>query len=80
MHVEFLIEPIHAPGVKENKNDEDVDRPLLGEPETQLETADANLVELLDQQYTESIRTDEPDREASGDEPEISPPIGQAIF
>jgi len=74
------IEMIHAPGVEEDQRDKDVDRSLLREPEAELEAADANGIELLDQQDAESVRANEPDDHAAQYEPQVSLPVGLAVF
>ena len=69
MNIKLLVDSVHAPGVEEDQRNENVNRTLLGEPETQFEAADANLVQLLDQQYAEAVGTDEPDKKAGCNEP-----------
>ena len=54
MDVMFAINAIHTPGVKENQQYEDIDRSLLREPEAELESAEANGVELLDKKDAEA--------------------------
>jgi hypothetical protein len=69
MNIELLVDAIHAPGVEEYQRDENVDRTLLGKPETQLKAADADMIKLLDQQNAEAVGTDEPDEKAGCNEP-----------
>ena len=74
------IEMVHAPGVEEDQGNEDVDRSLLCEPEAELEAAEANGIELLDQQDAESVRANEPDDHAAQYEPQVGLPVGRAVF
>ena len=80
MNVELPVDAIHAPGIEENQGDEYVDRSLLREPEPELESAEANLVQLLDEQDAEAIGTDEPDSQADRDQSQVGPPIGRTIL
>jgi hypothetical protein len=80
MDVELSIDVIHAPGVKEDQRNEDVDRALLGEPETELEATNADTIQLFDKKYAEAIRAGKPDDEANEDEPQIRSPVRKSIF
>jgi hypothetical protein len=64
MNIKFLIDAVHPPGVEKNQGDKDINRSLLREPEAELKSANSNVIQLVDQQDTESIRTDEPYGEA----------------
>ena len=44
MHVMIFVYLVHAPGIEEDQYDKDVDRALLGEPETKLEAAKTNSI------------------------------------
>ena len=79
MDVMFAVNSIHAPGVEKYQHDEDINRALLGEPETELKAADTNGIELLDQKNTEAEGNREPDDEALSDESKIGSPISQAF-
>ena len=80
VHVEFLVVMIHAPGIKEDQYDEDVDGTLLSEPEAQPKPAYTYAVQLLDEQDPESVGADEPDDQAAEHEPQIRLPVGFSIF
>jgi hypothetical protein len=54
VHVVFSVHLVHAPGIKEDQGDEYVDRPLLGKPESQLETAYSYRIQLIDQENTKA--------------------------
>ena len=49
MHIKTPVDLMHAPRIKEDQCDENIDRPLLREPEAELEATDADLVHLLDE-------------------------------
>jgi hypothetical protein len=68
MHVEFLIDSIHTPGVEKNQHHKNIDGSLLCEPEAQLKPANPDLVQLLDKKNAESERTDEPYEQAKRDQ------------
>ena len=68
MHVELPVDSIHSPGIEENQRHENVDRALLCEPKTELETAYSNLIQLIDKQNAESEGTDEPYEQAKRDQ------------
>jgi hypothetical protein len=80
VHIELPVNAIHAPGIEEYQCNEYVDRTLLGEPESQFEAPDANLVQLLDKQQAKTIGTDEPDSQAERDQTQVGPPIGRTIL
>ena len=63
MHVELAIKRVQAGSVKENQDDKDVDRPLLGEPEAEAHTTDTDGVECIGKNDPEAVRDDEPDHE-----------------
>ena len=75
MYVMIFVYLVHAPGIEEDQYDKDVDRALLGEPETKLEAANTNSIELVNQQYAEHVRTNKPDGKANPDKSKIAPPI-----
>ena len=75
MHIVFPVQLIHAPGVKEDDANKDVNRPLLGKPETQFEATNVNAIQLIHQQNSESVGTHEPDNHAGRNQPEIGAPI-----
>ena len=79
MHVVFAINVIHTPGVEKYQQDKNVYRALLREPESELEAADTNRIELLDQQNSETERAQKPDGEAARHKPEVRTPIRQAF-
>ena len=79
MHVEATVQPVHAPGVEKDQHDEDVDRALLGKPETEFEAAETNAVELFDEQDAETVGADEPDQETQAHEPQVGPPVRKTI-
>ena len=69
MNIKFLVDSVHAPGIKENQHYENVDRTLLRKPETQFKTTDSNLIKLVDQQYAEAIGANKPDEKTGCNEP-----------
>jgi len=79
MHVELAVYAIHPPRIKENQRDENIDRTLLREPETELEATDTDRVHLLDKQHTKAVRAYKPDDQTYADEAEIGPPICETI-
>lgn len=79
MNIELTIDAIHSPGVEEDQGDKYVDRTLLSEPESELETADTYRVQLFDKQNPESIGADKPDSETYRHEAKIGPPVSHAI-
>jgi hypothetical protein len=80
MHIEFAVDLIHTPGIKENQCNKHVDRALLRKPEAQLKTTKTNVIELLDEDHAEAERTDKPDKKAGRDESEIGAPVCQSVF
>jgi hypothetical protein len=79
MYVMIAVDAIHTPGVKENQQYKDVDRPLLRKPEPELKTANTYRVQFVDEKDAESVGTDEPDREAKSDQPQVGTPVGHAF-
>ncbi len=79
MDVILAVNTIHAPCIEEYQQYENVDRPLLGEPEAKFEATDADRIELLNQQDPEAERNGKPDTQADRHEAQICPPIGQAF-
>jgi hypothetical protein len=79
MDIMFAVNLIHAPGVEKYQHYEDINRALLGEPKAELEAADTNGIELLDQKNTEAEGNSEPDDEAQSDESKIGTPVSQAF-
>jgi hypothetical protein len=49
MYVMLAINSVHSPGIKEDQQHKDVDRPLLRKPEPKFESTDTNCVEFLDE-------------------------------
>ena len=80
MHIELAIDAIHAPGIEENQCNKDINRALLSEPESELESADADGIQLFDEQNAETVGTDKPDSEANTDKAKISSPVGHSII
>ena len=80
MDIELAIDVVHAPGVKEDQRNEDVDLALLGEPETELEATNADAIQLFDEENAETVGAGKPDDEANEDEPQIRSPIRKSIF
>jgi hypothetical protein len=80
MDIELAIDVVHAPGIKENQGNEDVDRALLRKPETELEAADADAIQLFDEENAETVGAGEPDDEANENEPQIRSPVRKSIF
>ncbi len=54
------VDTVHSERVHERQNDEDKDRPLLGEPKSQRETAKVKLVKRLDEDNAEKIGHNKP--------------------
>jgi hypothetical protein len=75
MDIVLTIDAIHSPRVEKNQRDKQVDGPLLRKPQTQAKPADTDRIQLLDEQYAESIRPYEPDYEAQRDQPKIGAPV-----
>src|SRR5690606_714389 len=69
-----------APGIEKDQQDEHVDRALLREPEAELETAEPDAIQLIDQQDAEAVRADEPRHQAGRDESQVGLPVGVALF
>ena len=71
----LFVEPLHQHRVDENQDDKDVDRPLLGEPESEREAAEVELVEGFDEHDAETEGDDKPHGEQHGHQAEIRAPI-----
>ena len=54
---------IHTDAINEDQHDEDIDRPLLGEPEAERCPSDGKLVEKIAQQDAGAKRHGKPDSE-----------------
>lgn len=80
VNVELPVQFVHSPSIKEDQYNEYVNRSLLGKPEPQSETADANRVELVNQQNAESVRTNKPDDHAAKKQLQIGFPIHSSVF
>jgi len=80
MDIELAIDMVHAPGIEKDQRNEDVDRALLCEPETELEATNADAIQLFDKEYAEAVRTGKPDDEANEDEAQIRSPVRKSIF
>jgi DNA-binding transcriptional LysR family regulator len=80
MDIELSIDVVHAPGIKEDQRNEDVDGALLGEPETELEATDADAIQLFDKEYAEAVRAGKPDDEADENEPQIRSPVRKSVL
>ena len=80
MDVEFSIELVHGEGVHPDQHQEHIDRALLGEPETQFETEELNIIECIHEQDAAAVGHYEPDDEIGEDELEISGPVGTGVF
>jgi hypothetical protein len=79
MHIVITIDAIHAPGIEEDQDNENVDGALLGKPEAQLETGKSDRIQLLDKENACAERNGEPDRETDTDETQIGPPVGETL-
>jgi hypothetical protein len=75
MNIELTIQMIHAPGIKENQHQEDINRTLLGEPETELETRDLDMIQLIDQQDAETVGHYKPDTQTGQKQAQIRLPV-----
>jgi hypothetical protein len=80
MDIELAIDMVHAPGVEEDQRNEDVDGALLCEPETELEAANADAIQLFDKEYTEAVGAGKPDDEADSDEAQIGAPVRKSVL
>jgi hypothetical protein len=75
VYVKFFVELVHAPGIEKYQDDKDVHRTLLRKPKAQVVTANAESVELINQDNSKKIRHNEPDTEADGHQSEVCLPI-----
>ena len=68
---------IAAPLEKRDEDDEDVDAPLLGEPEAELEARarEAKLVQLVHEENPASVTHDKPNNQEHGQAAEILAPV-----
>ena len=80
MDVVEPVQMIHSPGIEKDQYDERIDGTLLGKPETKFEATNANGVQLIDEQDAEPVRTNKPYNHAAKKEPQISLPVGFAVF
>lgn len=56
----FLVKVVHQPYVDKDQNHEHKLGALLGKPKAQAKPSDLNGIQLIDQQYTEPERYQEP--------------------
>ena len=56
----FAVDPVHAQGIDEDQRHEDVDRPLLREPESEMEAGELDAVESIGKEDSEAVGNDEP--------------------
>jgi len=75
----LAVEPVHADGVEEDQHQEGEYRALLREPETERVAADVELVEKVHQQDATAAGDRGPDRQSTGDQPQIGLPIGLPV-
>jgi hypothetical protein len=75
VQVELVIQAVHEPDINEDENHEDVDRPLLREPETQRESSDPNSIEWLDEKNPKTVRHHEPDGQQDEHIPQVCSPV-----
>jgi hypothetical protein len=55
LDVEFFIEFVHQAYIDENDDYKDIDRSLLGEPESELKTSDPYFVQYVDENDTATV-------------------------
>jgi hypothetical protein len=60
MDVEPLIQSVHEADVNKNQQEEDIYGAILGKPKPELETAKADVIQLLPEQDAKPIRNQEP--------------------
>tara|TARA_B100000378_G_C17787508_1_gene322592 strand:- start:217 stop:432 length:216 start_codon:yes stop_codon:yes gene_type:complete len=70
---------IHQADVYENENDENVDRALLGEPETKLESSQVKLVQKIFEKDAGSKGNQEPDTQQDEEIFNIFPPVSFSV-
>lgn len=75
----FLVELVHHSDVDGDENHEDIDAALLGEPEAEFKPANANLVELLNEEDAASVGDDEPDAHEDANAFEVGAPISTGV-
>ena len=74
------VDAPHPDGVGQDEQEENVDRPLLGEPKSEREAGEMNLVEVFDEDVSQPDGHGEPDTQQDCDEAQIGSPIPAVAF
>ncbi len=74
-----MIELVHDADVNRDEDHEDVNAPLLGEPEAELKSAELELVELFDKKDAATVGDEEPDGEENAQPFEVGAPVSGAV-
>ena len=75
IHTVFAVDAIHPARVDEDQHDENVDRALLREPESQGKPPYVNLIQLFDEEDPQTEGDGEPDREQNRQDAEAGGPV-----
>jgi len=75
VHAMTSVDSIHSERVDERQQDEDKDRPLLGEPKAHRKAAEVELVERLNEDDAEEIGNNKPDRKECDHQTKILMPM-----
>src|SRR5690606_27576243 len=79
VHVVLFVDPVHTPRAEECEEHGDVDRTLLCEPEAELEAADRDAIQLLDEKNAEDVGAGQPDSHAGCNETQVGAPVGGTV-
>lgn len=80
IHLKFLVQLVHQAHVDKDQDDKDIDRALLGKPETQFETAQPDMVQRIGKQNAAPIRNHKPDGEQDQQVSKVTLPVGVSFF
>ena len=80
VHVVFSIQAVHQPHIDGDQNNEDVHGALVGHPETELEAADPDAVELVGEKDRTAKGNKGPDRKERGEDAQICLPVRATVF
>jgi hypothetical protein len=80
MYIEFLVDAVHPPGVKENQHHEDQNRALLRKPETQLETRETDGIQLLNQKNGKTETAHKPYCQTTCHQTKVGTPVVRSIL
>ena len=63
MYIVFFVQSIHQPNIDKNENTENIDRPLLSKPKSELKATESDVIQRIFPNDTRTIRAQKPNTE-----------------